>query len=137
MSGDCIFCKIVQGEIPCSKIYADKHVWDFLDINPFSSGHALVIPIGHYARLDECPDDVLLALVKTLKKVAIAVTKAVKTPAYNILSNNGRPAGQLIEHVHFHIIPRQAGDGVIKFSNPVRYPTAQLEELAQTIRKLL
>jgi len=109
---ECIFCKIVAGQIPCEKIYEDDNVLAFLDIGPLSEGHTLVIPKQHYTKIHECPGQLLAHLGSVLPKVAGAVFKGMTPDGYNVLCNNGRAAGQLVEHIHFHIIPRKSGDGV-------------------------
>ena len=132
---DCIFCKMVAGQVPVTKIYEDEVVLAFLDIGPVSDGHTLVIPKEHFVRLDECPEAVITSVARKLGAVATAIIQAVQADAYNIVNNNGRSAGQLIDHIHFHIIPRRSGDGVIRYSEHSQYPPGRLEELAQLIRQ--
>lgn len=110
---DCIFCKIIAGEIPCSKVYEDEHVLAFLDIGPINPGHTLVVPKKHYAHLFEVPSEEFAACAKSVQKIAAAVLKGVDAKGLNILQNNFRPAGQLVDHVHFHVIPREEGDAFI------------------------
>ncbi|KAI1090566.1 hit family protein [Rostrohypoxylon terebratum] len=98
----CIFCKIVKGEIPCFKLFESDKTLAFLDINPLSKGHALVIPKFHGAKLTDIPDDQLSEVLPVAKKLATA-TGAVN---FNILQNNGRIAHQVVDHVHFHMIPK-------------------------------
>ena len=112
MSNNCIFCKIIAGEIPCDKIYEDDKVLAFLDINPINRGHALVIPKKHYLDLLECPDDLAEYLIRVVKKTGKAVLKVVEADAFNVGLNNGAAAGQVVNHVHWHIIPRFKGDGL-------------------------
>lgn len=106
----CIFCKIIAGEIPCHKIYEDQHVLSFLDIGPLSEGHALVIPKGHYQTIDLVPPDAAAALGRVLPLLSKAIMQATDSTDWNILQNNGEAAGQVVHHVHLHIIPRPAGD---------------------------
>ena len=134
---DCIFCKIVAGQIPCKKIFEDEDVLAFLDIGPVSDGHTLVIPKAHYEKLHECPHEVLTGLIKCLPKIAGAVTGAMEVEAYNILCNNGRAAGQLVGHVHFHIIPRKGGDGVFDRWPAYEYEPGCAEAIAEKICKKL
>lgn len=110
MKNDCIFCAIAAGEIPSFKIYEDDGVLSYLDINPFSEGHALVIPKAHYPCLAETPDEVLATVLARVKKVAAHLSAALPCDGYNILQNNGEAAGQTVRHLHFHIIPRRKGD---------------------------
>ncbi|CAK7197787.1 Adenosine 5'-monophosphoramidase [Sporothrix eucalyptigena] len=98
----CIFCKIIKGEIPCFKLFETEKTLAFLDINPLSRGHALVIPKFHGEKLLDIPDEHLTDILPIVKKVA----KAVGTDNYNILQNNGRLAHQEVDHVHFHMIPK-------------------------------
>ena len=133
MDSDCIFCKIVAGDIPCAKIYEDSNVLAFLDIGPISDGHTLVIPKNHFERLHECPPDVLADISGCLGKIATAVVSAVGAEAYNVLCNNGTAAGQLVGHVHFHIIPRNAGDGVFSRWQAYEYKQGQAESLVKKI----
>ncbi|KAK2024804.1 HIT domain-containing protein [Colletotrichum zoysiae] len=98
----CIFCKIIKGEIPCFKLFESDKTLAFLDINPLSRGHALVIPKYHGAKLSDIPDEHLGEILPVVKKL-VAATGATD---YNILQNNGRIAHQVVDHVHFHMIPK-------------------------------
>ncbi|XXH01194.1 26S proteasome regulatory subunit [Hypoxylon texense] len=98
----CIFCKIIKGEIPCFKLFESDKTLAFLDINPLSRGHALVIPKFHGAKLTDIPDDHLSEILPVAKKLATASGAG----NFNILQNNGRIAHQLVDHVHFHMIPK-------------------------------
>jgi len=132
---DCIFSKIVAGKIPSQKIYEDDVVLAFLDINPISDGHTLVIPKKKYERLDDCPAELLGQLCSRLGRLAKAVVSAMGAEGYNVLCNNGRAAGQLIDYVHFHIIPRKSGDGVLAKWPQHSYPPGKIEEMAKRIRE--
>lgn len=103
---DSIFSKIIRGEIPSHKIYEDDFVIAILDIAPLSEGHALVIPKEPARTLDELSDDHAAALGRVLPRICRAIMKVTGAESYNILQNNGEPAGQAVHHVHFHIIPR-------------------------------
>ncbi len=110
-----IFSKIIAGDIPCHKVYEDKSVLAFLDINPVSTGHTLVIPKEPAATLDSLSDEAAADLGRVLPRIARAVMAATGTTEYNILQNNGPRAHQAVFHVHFHIIPKEidgAGLGV-------------------------
>ncbi|KIW27743.1 hypothetical protein, variant [Cladophialophora immunda] len=98
----CIFCKIIKGEIPSFKLFESDKVLAFLDIQPLSRGHALVIPKHHGVKLTDIPDDSLADILQVLKKIAIATG----AENYNVLQNNGRLAHQEVDHVHFHLIPK-------------------------------
>jgi histidine triad (HIT) family protein len=107
-----IFDKILDGEIPCHKVYEDAHVLAFLDINPLSDGHTLVIPKERKAYLHELSDESAAAIGKVLPRLARAVMHATGAEAYNVLQNNGAAAHQAVFHVHFHIIPQHRGAGL-------------------------
>lgn len=106
----CIFCKIVAGQIPCHKLWEDGRALAFLDVGPLSEGHALVIPKAHYETLDQVPAEDAAAIGAALPTLARAIMKATGATDYNILQNNGPAAGQVVPHVHFHLIPRPAGN---------------------------
>ena len=118
MRNDCIFCAIADGEIPSFKVYEDDLVLAYLDINPFSKGHTLVIPKAHSTGLLDTGDDVLAAVVARVKKVAAHLKAALPCDGFNILQNNGEAAGQTVRHLHFHIIPRYAGEPLAFESKP-------------------
>jgi len=102
MSAVCIFCKIIKGEIPCHKLFETERTLAFLDINPISRGHSLIIPKFHGRTLLDIPNDELTEIMSITKKVVTATG----AKDYNILQNNGRPAHQQVDHVHFHVIPK-------------------------------
>jgi len=106
MDPNCIFCKIVAGQIPCHKLYEDDRVLAFLDVGPLSMGHALVIPKHHAVQLDGLPKEDAAAIGAVLPTLAKAVSQATGISHYNVLQNNGEPAGQVVMHVHFHLIPK-------------------------------
>ena len=108
----CIFCKIVSGEIPADKIYEDESLLAFLDIAPVNPGHVLVIPKKHYENIEETPEEVLCWLIKKVKEVGLAVKNGLGVSGYNIVQNNGSVAGQVVPHLHFHIIPRKENDNL-------------------------
>ncbi len=138
MSGDdCIFCKMVADQIPVTKIYEDEIVLAFLDIGPISDGHTLVILKQHFEKLHECPPQLLGQLASCLIKIARAVASAMKPDGYNVLCNNGRAAGQLVGHLHFHIIPRNSGDGLFSRWPAYKYEEGKIGEIATRIRKNL
>ena len=116
MKNDCVFCAIAAGEIPCFKVYEDELVLAYLDINPFSEGHTLVIPKAHTTGLLDTPDETLAALLARVKKVAAHLKTALGCDGFHILQNNGAAAGQTVGHIHFHIVPRRNGDP-IEFAN--------------------
>jgi histidine triad (HIT) family protein len=119
---NCIFCRIIQGQIPCYKLYEDDRVLAFLDVGPLSRGHSLVIPKAHAVTLDQLSDEDAMACAKVLPRLSRALIKATGAPGWNVLQNNGPVAGQAVGHVHFHLIPRQDGDGL-----GYRWPAGKLD----------
>jgi histidine triad (HIT) family protein len=109
---DTIFTKIVRGEIPCHKVYEDDLVFAFLDINPLSPGHTLVIPKEQVATLDALSDESAAAIGRVLPRISRAVLRATGASDFNVLQNNGVAAHQAVFHVHFHIIPKLDDQGL-------------------------
>jgi len=134
---DCIFCKMVAGQIPVARVYEDEIVLAFLDIGPISDGHTLVITRQHFEKLHDCPPEFLGQVASRLGRIAGAVAAAMNADGYNLLCNNGRAAGQLIEHLHFHIVPRNVGDGVFDRWPSYKYPHGKIEKIADKIRENL
>ena len=134
---DCIFCKMVAGQIPVTKIYEDEVVLAFLDIGPVSDGHTLVIPVQHFEKLHDCPPDVLSRVASRLGQIAKAVATAMNSEGYNVLCNNGSVAGQLVGHLHFHIIPRNTGDGLFNRWPAYKYQEGKIDAIAAKIRENL
>lgn len=108
---DCIFCKIVAGEIPATKVYEDERTLSFLDISPLRPGHTLVIPKIHGARLAELSEEDALALMKTTQRLSPVVSSTVDAPDALLAIHDGPAAGQEVPHLHLHIVPRKDGDG--------------------------
>ena len=132
---DCIFCKIIRGEIPCDKVYENDKVLAFLDISPVNKGHTIVIPKKHSENLLDADEQTLCELIKAVKKLSIAIKKAVKADGINIGINNFKAAGQLVPHFHIHIMPRFENDGL-----KIDWPTKKLdnmEKIAESIKKLI
>lgn len=128
-----IFEKIVAGEIPSHRIYEDEHTFAFLDIGPLSEGHALVVPKRCYVTLDQVPDEVAAALGVAVQRVGRAIAEVTGCAGWNVLQNNGAAAGQEVMHVHFHVIPRAAGDGL-----GYRWRAGELDaEVAKSLRTRL
>ncbi len=111
---DCIFCKIVAGEIPCFKLYEDDRTLAFMDINPASTGHALAIAKAHYENIHEIPGDLAGACIATAQRIAGAVETALSPDGINLIQANGPGAAQSVQHFHIHILPRYAGDKNLK-----------------------
>lgn len=133
---NCVFCKIVVGEVPADRVYEDESTLAFLDIRPVNAGHTLLVPKEHFPNLLEAPEEVLSQLIHLLPKVARAVVRGVGAPAFNVGVNNEEAAGQLVPHLHVHIIPRFADDGHRSWSQRV-YKPGEAEQVAERIRRAL
>ena len=125
---DCIFCKIIKGEIPCSKVFEDEKFFAFLDIGPVNRGHTLVIPKKHYKNLLDMPEDELKGYIETIQKVSKAIIKAVNADGISINMSNEPAAGQVVMHAHFHLIPRFKNDG-LKLWPQGRYKEGEAEKI--------
>ena len=134
---DCIFCKIAKKQIPSENIvYENDRIISFLDINPTTPGHTLVIPKEHYRTILETPDDILKELIATTKKIAKAVKEAVNADGLVIGINTEKAAGQIIFHTHFHIVPRFENDGLRPWPQS-KYQPGQAENIKKEIIKHL
>ncbi len=132
---DCIFCKIVKGELPSEKIYEDDSVLAFLDINPVNIGHTLVIPKEHFENIHDLPEDTATHIMKIARKISDAIKKS-GADGTNISINNGKAAGQVVFHSHTHIIPRFIGDNLPLW--PAKIPKeGELKEIAKKIISML
>lgn len=133
---DCIFCKIIEGELPSAKVYEDEHVYAFLDISQVTKGHTLIIPKVHTKNIYETPAEVAKELFARVPKLANAIKKTYNPIGMNLLNNNEKPADQSVFHLHIHLIPRY-GEGDGYSSNWVThsddYETADLEAIAKKI----
>ena len=132
-----IFDRIIDGEIPCHRIYEDDHVLAFLDIGPLSDGHTLVIPKERVASLHELSDAAAAALGRVLPRLCRAVLEATGATDYNVLQNNGAAAHQAVFHVHFHIIPRFADAGLALEWRAGSLDDARAAELVAAMRGAL
>ena len=119
----CIFCRIASGQIGCHKLFEDRQVLAFLDIGPLSEGHSLVIPKAHYVTIDQMDADLAAACCALLPRLSRAIMAATGATAWNVLQNNGKPAHQAVDHVHFHIIPRTPDGGL-----GIQWPAGQLPD---------
>ncbi len=134
---ECIFCKIIDGKIPAAEVYEDSKVISFLDIMPANKGHCLIVPKKHSSTLVEMKDEDLLAAILAAKKVAKALSLSFGNASFNIVMNNGKEAGQLVNHAHIHIIPRFQKDRLrIKWSH-IKYEDNEIKEYAERIRKFI
>ncbi len=132
---DCIFCKIVKGEIPSSRIYEDNDVVVLLDISPFSKGHILVIPKEHYRDLLEIPDELLAKLSIVTKKITKLLQEKISHQGFTIRKKNGEKAGQTVQHVHIHI-KGVYEDTVVQSEEGIRQSVTK-EELEELERFLI
>ncbi|VVB66195.1 HIT domain protein [Candidatus Gugararchaeum adminiculabundum] len=130
---DCLFCKIVRGEVPSCKVYEDEHFIAFLDLYPANKGHTLVAPKKHATGLLEIPPKEAERLVDVVQKVARSVKNATKADGFNVLMNDGKAAGQIIFHVHFHVMPRYGDDKMrIGWERQI-YKEGEMEEYRRKI----
>lgn len=137
MSESCIFCKIVSGRVPAYKVYEDNSTIAFLDINPLSKGHTLVIPKAHVRQIEELSERDSEILFKTVWKLTKYVQLATGATSSLIGINNGPESGQEIPHVHVHIIPRSKGDGGGPIHSAMRYhPTVSKEEMHKIVEDI-
>ncbi len=138
---NCIFCRIVEGRIPAAKVYEDEGTVAFLDIAPATKGHCLVVPKKHAATIEEAAPETLAAMMGAAKRVARAISSAQGNAAYNIVVNNGKDAGQIVQHVHLHILPRLANDHFIidweRAKKHAPYGAGEMARVQQDIRKFL
>jgi histidine triad (HIT) family protein len=132
---DCIFCKIVKGEIPSEKIYEDNSTLAFLALHPDNVGHVLVISKSHSYNLYGIADEELCRLILSVKKVALAVKHGMDADGINLIANNEEAAGQMIFHLHFHVIPRFVNDGLNYAPSPRHYKEGEMKEVAEKIKK--
>ncbi len=134
---NCIFCKIVAGRIPCAKVHETESAVAFLDIAPIAPGHTLLVPKDHHATLAEIPGDVLAKALADLPRLARAVLQATGATGLNVVQNNGREAGQLVAHIHFHLIPRAAGDSIHVHWPHGKYEGTAMDDLCSRIAAAL
>lgn len=130
---DCLFCKIVAGEIPAEKVYEDEHTLAFLDINPNNFGHTLVLPKKHSENIFDTSEEVLGHMYASAQKISKAI-RQTGAEGVNIISNNGAAAGQIIFHAHIHVIPRDKDDGLKHWAQKKYADEAHLKKVAENIR---
>lgn len=129
----CVFCQIIERTLPGYIIYEDDYTLAFLDIKPVNPGDILVVTKKHYRNMEEAAEEDLLALMKTIKKMGVLLKDRLGVPGYNISENNDPVAGQLIPHLHFHIIPRHESDNL----PPWPQTEYQAQEAEEILKKLL
>ena len=130
---NCIFCKIIAGEIPSVKVYEDDLVFAFLDIAPINFGHALVIPKEHHESASTIPENVAGRMMKVGSRLGIALKRALDYDAYNLHLADGKAAGQVVNHAHLHVVPRGVEDGFRWNWRQLKYPENKMQEIAAEI----
>ena len=130
---NCIFCKIANGDIPSKTLYEDEHFRVILDLGPATNGHALILPKNHYANLYELPEETAGEVMKLAKKMAAQMTGNLGCEGFNLVQNNGEPAGQTVFHFHMHLIPRYRDDGQRIGWKPQEISQDELEEIRTKI----
>ncbi|TAH73869.1 MAG: HIT family protein [Anaerolineaceae bacterium] len=130
---NCIFCKIISGDIPSSVLYEDEDFKAIMDISPASRGHVIILSKKHFENLFELEDNVAARVLIVARKLAIAMKEELNCEGINLLQNNGEVAGQSVFHIHFHLIPRYKGDNVKVTWTPGKYAEGEASELAQII----
>jgi len=137
---DCIFCKIISGEIPCAKVYENEHVIAFLDISQVTKGHTLVVPKIHKKDIFELTPEISSKLFEVVPRIANAIKEKFSPIGLNLLNNNGEAAGQTVFHYHMHIIPRYGkgdGFGAVWKSHQSEYTFDDLQRIASDINSAL
>ena len=130
---DCLFCKIVKGEIPSYKIYEDEFVYSFLDISNDGNGHILVMPKAHFANIFETNEETLWHIMHAVKLISKHLIEDCGFSGVNVINNNGKSAEQSISHIHFHILPRKDDDDFKVFPS-LKKSELSLEEMCEKLR---
>lgn len=131
----CVFCKIIAGELGADKVYEDEHIVAVLDIAPLVKGHALVIPKEHHNSLTTLPPEFSARMMEMAPKVATALVREVDGDGFNLMLANGSCAGQVVPHVHLHVLPRHPEDGLVLPARTVEYEnSAEKNELLERAR---
>ena len=132
---DCIFCKIIAGEIPSAKIYEDETSFAFLSAGANNHGHTLVVPKKHSRNIFDMDEATVISLALAVQKISKGVFDGTKAEGLNIIMNNEPSAGQAVFHAHVHIIPRFENDGLHSWDKHVPYPEGEKEKIAEAIQK--
>lgn len=132
---DCIFCRIISREIDAKRVYEDEHTLAFLDINPANKGHTLIVSKYHAPTLFDIPEEELRSTISTVRKVAIAIRDSIKPQGINIVQSNGKAAGQEIDHLHFHVVPRTFEDGNMLKFNRIQVSDEDQKKTAKLIKE--
>jgi histidine triad (HIT) family protein len=125
MIADCVFCKIVAGQIPCDQVYEDDLVLVFLDIAPIALGHSLIVPKEHHTSVTTLPGAIAGRLMEVAPRIGSALMRATEAAGFNLILANGTVAGQVVPHVHLHVVPRHADDGVVMPVGRTSYPSPE------------
>ena len=133
----CVFCSIVKGEEKAYNVYEDNEVIAFLDINPVSKGHTLVVSKKHYENIFDVPESILCRMVSVAKKISIALREALGADGVNLMMTNNPAAGQVIMHIHIHVIPRYYGDEIHFHHHRRRITHEQMASICEEIRRHL
>ncbi|MCO6437122.1 MAG: HIT family protein [Phycisphaerae bacterium] len=134
---DCIFCRIVSAEVSASVVYEDENCLAFLDVAPLAEGHLLLVPRDHFSDLTSLPPPLCGSVMSLLPRLGSAVMTVAKASGFNVLVNNGKAAGQAVPHVHIHVIPRVASDGLGYRWNASKYAPGRAEVLAEAYQRAL
>ena len=137
MKKECVFCRIVKGIEPSWTVYEDDLVKAFLDINPASEGHTLIVPKEHYETIYTIPDRELKRIIVVAKKLAKVYRKALRVNAINILHASGREAQQDVFHFHIHLVPRRKNDGLNLWYKPKQRTKAEFDKTLQKIKQFM
>jgi histidine triad (HIT) family protein len=137
MNNDCLFCKIIAGEIPATKVYEDNDFFCFLDIKPINLGHTLIVPKEHHRNLLDLTPELLAKVGPIIQKMALAVKAGTGAEGINIGWNNEAAAGQLVFHAHLHIMPRFGGDGYVHWQGQDGHSPEEFAAVAEKITKQL
>ncbi len=133
---NCLFCKIVAGDIPSFRVYEDDAVIAFLDIKPVNPGHTLIVPKIHSEGFHDASEEALQRVAVATQKVANAIMSSLGVPAFNLMQNNGTVAGQVIPHLHIHIIPRHSDDGIQLWPGTT-YAEGEIAAIQEKIKSIL
>ena len=136
-NAECVFCRIVAAELPSSVVYEDESLIAFLDTSPLAEGHLLVLPRDHYAALTDMPPDLCGRICSALPAIARSVVAVTGAEGFNLLQSNGSVAGQVVNHVHFHLIPRATADGLGFRWKTNTYAAGRAQQLASEIQRAL
>lgn len=134
---DCIFCKIISGEIPSHVVYEDDATFCIMDIQPLTRGHLLVMPKKHVERFGDMEERDVIPVMLTVHRMVGAMSSVFQPDGYNIFQNNGRAAGQIVDHLHVHLVPRRKGDGAIAQKAKPAADSEELSLMASDLRRAL